>query len=99
MIHYSCDRCQRLIETEDEVRYTVRVEIEARLGENVFAEEDDHLLEVNEILEREYEAGDSSADDEVYTKKRFDLCYDCYRAFISNPMGKETSKSVDFSQN
>ena len=102
MIHYSCDRCQRLIETEDEIRYVVRLEVEAKFGEHVFAEQDeerDHLLEIHEIIERREDEKDSLADDEVYGRKRFDLCAECYQAFVQNPMGQDVVKSVDFSQN
>lgn len=102
MIHYSCDRCQRLIETDDEMRYVVRLEIEARMGENVFADQDeerDHLLELHEIIERRDDENEPLVDDEVYSRKRFDLCPSCYKAFMRNPMGQETIKSVDFSQN
>ena len=100
MIHYSCDRCQRLIETEDEIRYVVRLEIEAKLGDNVFADDDqDHLLEVHEILERQDDERDSTMDDEVYSRKRFDLCSNCYKEYLRNPMGREVSKLVNFSQN
>ena len=102
MIHYSCDRCQRLIETEDEVRYVVRLEVEAKLGENVFAEQDDdrdHLLEIHEILDRQEDELESLAEDEVYARKRYDLCSSCYVEFLRNPMGREVTKPVDFSQN
>lgn len=102
MIHYSCDRCQRLIETDDEIRYVVRLEIETKLGENVFAEQEDdrdHLLEIHEILERQEDELESLEDDEVYTRKRFDLCAECHKAYIRNPMSQEINKPVDFSQN
>lgn len=102
MIHYSCDRCSRLIETEDEIRYVVRLEVEAKLGDNVFADEDDerdHLLEIHEILERQDDERDSMIDDEVYARKRYDLCSNCYREYLRNPVGREISKPVDFSQN
>ena len=102
MIHYSCDRCHRLIETEDEIRYVVRLNIEPKLGENVFDHEDDdrdHLLEIHEILEQQEETSAAADDDEVYCRKRFDLCYECYQAFLRNPMGQESPKPVDFSQN
>jgi hypothetical protein len=102
MIHYSCDRCQRLIETDGEMRYVVRFEIEAKMGENVFANQDeerDHLLELHEILERRDDENDSLVDDEVYSRKRFDLCSECYQAFLRNPLGRDIVKAVDFSQN
>jgi DNA-directed RNA polymerase subunit RPC12/RpoP len=102
MIHYSCDRCQRLIETDDEVRYVVRLEVEAKLGDNVFAEQDDdrdHLLEIHEILDRQEDELESLTEDEVYARKRYDLCSDCHAEFLRNPMGREVTKPVDFSQN
>lgn len=102
MIHYSCDRCQRLIETDDEIRYVVRLEVEAKLGDNVFADQDeehDHLLEIHEILERQGDESDAMVDDEVYSRKRFDLCTNCYKAYLRNPMGREPAKTIDFSQN
>ena len=99
MIHFSCDRCQRLIDTDDEVRYVVRLEIETKLGEEVFADEErDHLLEIHQIIEQS-DAGQGYQDDEVYQRTRFDLCADCYRAFLANPMGRENAKSVGFSDN
>ena len=102
MIHYSCDRCQRLIEAEDEVRYVVRLEVEAKLGENVFTDDDeecDHLLEIHEILERAAADDESELGAEVFARRRFDLCAECYRAFLRNPMGHEIAKTIDFSQN
>ena len=102
MIHYSCDRCQRLIEADDEVRYVVRLDVEAKLGENVFARDDedsDHLLEIHEILERSEAEGDSKLGQEIFARKRFDLCAECYETFQRNPIGREIAKSAGFSQN
>ncbi len=103
MIHYSCDRCQRLIEKDDELRYVVRLEVQATMGENAFVEaeddERDHLLEVHEILERHDDENDPLISDEVYSRRRFDLCSNCYRAFLRNPLGQEVAKTIDFSQN
>lgn len=102
MIHYSCDRCQRLIETEDEIRYVVRLEIQAQMGDDVFAnkdEENDHLLEIHEIIERQIDEQGSAVGDEVYRRKRFDLCSQCHQAYLQNPLGLDVSKPVGFSQN
>ena len=101
MIHYSCDRCHRLIETEHDLRYVVRIEVEAKLGEADDATEThyDTLLEIDEIIERHEDSIDGVVDDEVYTRKRYDLCSECYREFIRNPLGRETSKPVGFSDN
>ncbi len=103
MIHFSCDRCQRRIETDDEVRYVVRLEVQATLGEHALDgnEDDDrdHLLEVHEILERHDDKNDPLISDEIYNRRRFDLCSNCHRAFLRNPLGREVAKTIDFSQN
>ena len=55
MIHFTCDRCRRVIDAEQELRYIVRMEIEAVMDpihEEEPADDRDHLLEIDEILER-----------------------------------------------
>ena len=55
MIHFTCDRCQRVIDSEQELRYIVKMEIEAvmdPIGETEPPDDRDHLLEIDEILER-----------------------------------------------
>ena len=54
MIHYSCDRCRRTIEPDQELRYSVNIKIEVALDTIEFESEEDrdHLIELNEILER-----------------------------------------------
>src|SRR4051812_28355547 len=55
MIHFTCDRCRRVIDSEQEMRYVVQMEIEAVLDpihETEPADDRDHLLEIDEILER-----------------------------------------------
>ena len=101
MIHFSCDRCQRLIDTDDEVRYVIRMEIESKFGEDVFADDDrDHLAELHELIEQTHAQLNETSEDEVYHRTRFDLCADCYRAFLHNPMGRESAtKPVGFSDN
>ena len=55
MIHYSCDRCGRPIDPSEDLRYVVRLEIEAVMepldGEVVDDDDRDHLMELHEILD------------------------------------------------
>jgi hypothetical protein len=100
MIHHSCDRCKRIIDPDDELRYVVRIEIEAATpafgGE---AEEDrDHLMEVNEIIERAEDQLESPYED-AYLRKRFDLCGSCFRGYVKNPLNAENKVQLGFSQN
>ncbi|MBK94879.1 MAG: hypothetical protein CMJ79_04070 [Planctomycetaceae bacterium] len=101
MIHYSCDCCQRPIDSTTDLRYVVKLEVQATmdLPELDAAEDErDHLLEIEELLD---ELGESNLDyvDEDYQRRRYDLCSRCYQDYIKNPLGLEKTHRVDFSQN
>jgi hypothetical protein len=59
----------------------------------------DHLLEIHEILERKYANESECVSHDVYQKRRYDLCPECHRKFIKNPLGRESAPQLDFSQN
>jgi hypothetical protein len=102
MIHYSCDRCKRILDPEDDMRYVVKLEAYAAMEplEAEEAEDDrDHLLEIQEILERIDDADNDQIVEGVYQKQRYDLCSECYKKFIKNPVGRELAAHLGFSQN
>jgi hypothetical protein len=102
MIHYSCDLCKRPLDPDDDIRYVVRIEVSATFDPTASQEADDdrdHLLEIQEILERLDDAEDEQIGDEVCQQLRFDLCPECRRRFLKNPLGREMKKQFDFSQN
>ena len=103
MIHYSCDRCGRAINPKEELRYVVRVEVEAVMepidGEVIEDEDRDHLMELHEIMEHAEDADNPLMGEGVYQRKRFDLCPECHRQFLKNPVGREASKLHNFSKN
>lgn len=102
MIHYSCDRCKRMIDPEDELRYVVKLEVYAAMepAEADEMEDDrDHLLEVQEILERLEAGEDDNIGDDVYQKRHFDLCPQCYREYTKNPLAREQQVQLGFSPN
>ncbi|QDV71617.1 hypothetical protein Poly24_53560 [Rosistilla carotiformis] len=102
MIHYSCDRCKCEINPDEELRYSVQVEIKAVFDTPAGIVDDadtDHLLELHEILER---LGDDESDaigEDVYQRRRYDLCSGCFRQYQKNPLGRESSLSFGFSDN
>jgi hypothetical protein len=59
----------------------------------------DHLEEIQDILERMEDAPGDEVGDEVYQQMRFDLCPECRKKFIRNPLGRETAKAFGFSAN
>jgi hypothetical protein len=91
-----------MINPEEDLRYVVKLEVEAAmepLEVDEFEDDRDHLLEVEEILERLEDAESDAISDELYHRCRFDLCADCYREFIKNPFGQEIRPHFGFSQN
>jgi hypothetical protein len=59
----------------------------------------DHLEEIQDILERIEDAPGDEIGDEVYQQMRFDLCPECRKKFILNPLRRETAKAFGFSAN
>lgn len=103
MIRYSCDVCKRNLNPESDLRYVVKMEIIAALDPEVSedAEDRDHLQEIQDILERMEDADDDRIGQDVYQQLRFDLCPECRRKFMRNPLGREAvkAKAVGFSKN
>ena len=102
MIHYSCDRCKRMIDPAQEVRYIVKLDVQMAFDPaEVDEPEDDrdHLAEIQELLEsvdpEELELGIESAEQ----PRTFDLCPQCYRRFVQDPLGLEAGLRVGFSHN
>jgi hypothetical protein len=72
----------------------------APLDDQVVEDEDrDHLMELHEIIERSETAAGPLGGDSVCRRERFDLCQECHRKFTRNPLGKDSAKQLDFSNN
>ncbi|REK17295.1 MAG: hypothetical protein DWQ37_06740 [Planctomycetota bacterium] len=100
MIHYSCDCCKRAFDSDD-LRYVVKMEVYAAFDPDAIDEMDDdrdHLQEIQEILERSVDAADPQIGNDVYEQMRFDLCPDCRKKFLKNPLGRDI-KPFEFSKN
>ncbi|MDZ4818479.1 MAG: hypothetical protein SGJ20_05845 [Planctomycetota bacterium] len=100
MIHYSCDSCKQLIDVQNDLRYTVKIEVYAALDQAETDHDDDrdNLQDMQSILQRMDDSMDECIGEEVYQQLRFDLCPACRRKFLKNPLGKEV-KQFTFSQN
>ena len=102
MIHYSCDRCKRALDPEQDLRYVVKLEVHAAmdpLDEEEIEDDRDHLLEIQEMLERIEDSDTELIAEDVYQKRRYDLCPECYRKYIKNPVGSEHPAVLGFSHN
>jgi hypothetical protein len=102
MIRYSCDLCKRELDSQNDLRYVVKMEIFAAFDPaSADGDEDDrdHLEEVQDILERMEDSSNDQIGEDVYQQLRFDLCPDCRRKFIKNPLGRKAAKAFGFSAN
>ncbi len=99
MIHFTCDGCQRRIDTEKENRYVVRLEVYAAVDAESDEEEVDHLEAIDEMLERLDEVSDQELDGGVYQQVCYDLCEQCRAELLKNPLGRITATKLGFSNN
>lgn len=98
MIQYSCDRCKRLIDADGELRYVVKMEMNAVIESNATDDEHDHLMEVHEILELN-DADSEALHHEAYQQQRYDLCPECFKQFVKDPIGGDIPAQLGFSPN
>ena len=103
MLRYRCDLCHRDLDPEEDLRYVVKMEIYAAFDPTASDEESDdrnHLQEIQDILEQLDDADSDQIGADVYRQLRFDLCPECHKKFVKNPLGREeAAKLFNFSQN
>jgi hypothetical protein len=65
------------------------------------ADDRDHLQEIQELLQRTELDPQSELDvnHEIYEQMKFDLCPECRKKFLRNPVGRDLTKQLDFSKN
>ena len=101
MIHYSCDCCKRVLDPEA-LRYVVKMEVYAALDPSAIDDDEDdrdHLHEIQDILQHSEDAADDQIGSDVYETLRFDVCPDCRKKFLKNPLGREHLHKFNFSKN
>ncbi len=101
MIRHTCDLCKRDLDSVDDLRYTVKIEITAVFDpiDESAVDDRDHLQEIHDILERMEDFEDEEVADEVCQHMSLDLCPECRRQFVKRPLGRETTHMLDFSKN
>lgn len=103
MLHFSCDICGKDLTPSGAARYVVKMEAFAATDPAELTEADldtDHVEEMAQLL-REIEDGEADEPElpPACTKQRFDLCPTCYRKFVKDPLGREATARLNFSQN
>ena len=102
MLHITCDLCGKTLCPGDEYRYVVKMEVFAAHDTTGLTEadlDDDHMEAVSQLLRQ----AEENLDDELATPAlknfRYDLCSDCHKKFVRDPLGKEAAQKFDFSEN
>jgi hypothetical protein len=100
MLHFTCDHCGKRLRVGADEHFVVKIEAYAAEDPRAITEADldeDHLEAVSKLLN---DMEDSEADiDEVNKQFRYDLCLECHKRFIQDPLGKESSHKLFFSKN
>lgn len=108
MRHFSCDLCGKSLNPGSGNRYVVRVEGFAAVEPFMLNDEDldtDAIDAMTELLENNDE---SHCDDEAATvideppanaRREYDLCPCCYRKLLADPLGLESRRKLQFSDN
>jgi hypothetical protein len=103
MIHYVCDVCKGSLDPDHDLRYVVRMEVYAALSDGLADVEGDrdHLAEIHDILERsdDLDTEEQPLAEDVYQQLRFDLCGECRKKFLRDPLGRRLVGQLDFSKN
>ncbi len=103
MIRYTCDWCKRELDPQNDLRYVVKIEVYAAFDPAATdSDEDDrdHLEEIQDILERMDDSANDQIGEDVYQQLRYDLCPECRKKFVKNPLGRKAApKAFKFSTN
>ncbi len=85
----SCDSCGAGLLIEEDVRYLVKIEVFAAYDPMEISRDDlarDTRKEMNRLLEKMKHMDPQELEDQVYTNFQYDLCPQCQRAYIRDPL-------------
>jgi hypothetical protein len=103
MLHVTCDLCGKGLCPGNDQRYVVKIEVFAAHDPAKITEadlDDDHMEALSELL-RDMEDNDDQAElpEPAYKNFRYDLCPECHKKFLRDPLGKESAQKFHFSKN
>ena len=103
MLHFTCDLCGKEMLNQEDSRYVVKIEVFAAHDPREITEADldeDHMEAVSQLLhEMENNVADPDLEAPSYKKFRYDLCPECQKKFLRDPLNKEQEQKFDFSEN
>ena len=103
MLHVTCDLCGKELSPGEDHHFVVRMEVFAAHDPAKITEadlDDDHLEAVSELI-RDIEDGniEAGSTEPSYRRFRYDLCPECHKKFVRDPLSKDAAQKFDFSEN
>lgn len=92
MAGFCCDTCGKPLLVDSDVRYLVKIEVFAAYDPMELTEEDirrDHMAEIRKLAEKLSSMDPAQLEDQVYKSFTFDLCPECQREYLKDPLPKQ----------
>jgi hypothetical protein len=100
MLRISCDGCGREL-AGGEDRHILKLELFTANEPAELTDDDldaDHLEAIGELLQRE-SSQEEAPSEPSYARLRFDLCNQCRKRFLRDPLAREAAPKFHFSKN
>lgn len=100
MVYFTCDLCGKDLTASGDPRFVVRITAYPGFDANEIKDEDldvDHLEAVAQLLRRDEQFDEQSPPS--CKGFRYDLCPSCHSRFVKDPLGKDSVRMLDFSEN
>ncbi|MEW6025823.1 MAG: hypothetical protein AB1599_00810 [Planctomycetota bacterium] len=98
MFHFICDRCEKGLLLGEDVRYEMTVEIKSAYDPMEITGEDlkkDFNDEILELLNKMKHKTQEELEDQVYKLFKFDLCMECQKRILKDPLLREGYKGYN----
>src|SRR4051812_7256635 len=101
MLRVSCDGCGKELRPGHD-HFVVKIEVYAAQDPAQLTEEDlddDHLEAVADLIRQVEESDDPESVEPATRHLRYDLCPACRTRYLRDPLSKEASQKLHFSEN
>ena len=101
MLHVTCDLCGKQLRPGED-HFVVKIEVFAARDPAELTEADldeDHMEAVSQLI-RQMEEGEPPEDlAPACQHLRYDLCPECRKRYLRDPLSKDAAQKFDFSEN
>jgi hypothetical protein len=101
MLRITCDSCGKELRAGED-RYVVKIEVFAAHDPAELTEADldeDHMEAVSQLIQQMEDEEVPQALEPASRHLRYDLCPECRKRYLRDPLSKETAQKFDFSEN